>query len=90
MKDRLESHLFYKQNSAYKSCLKIKLKNKKYNINIFNRNLYLDGLLQKNVKLPNWNWFVIKIPLLNSNQAIREMFETAFDKEYGKPIYSDR
>lgn len=70
--------------------MKIKLQDDKYNINIATKKLFANNKEQTNIPFPDWQWLVIKITLKDSKQAIREMFETAFDKEYGKPIYSER
>ena len=72
--------------------MKIEFKKKKYNINIEEKTLYEDGKpINKepfNEEIFNHQWIVIRIALENSKQAIREMFETAFDNKYGKPVFS--
>ena len=91
MKNRLLSHLFYEPNSQYPNCMRIKIKRKKYNINLETQKLYVDKKETSEATFPSdQKWLVITIPLTNSKQAIREMFETVFDQTYGKPIYSDK
>ena len=85
IKDRLKSHLFYTAKSPYKSCMLVEYAGKKYNINIFTQECFQKGI-KKNVSLPQCDWVVVKITLSHSKQATREMFETAFDNIYGKPI----
>lgn len=86
-KERLISHLFYEQNSKYPNCMKIEINSKFYNINIGKKELYPNG---NNEKFPKGEWIVIRIPLSNSKQVVREMFETAFDNKYGKPAFSKK
>jgi|GEM_PF-2651449 len=89
IKDRLISHLFYTVDGKYDNCMKIKLNNKNYNINISDKKLFCDDKVQPpDIGFPDWAWLVIKITLSNTKQGTREMFETAFDEAYGKPIYS--
>lgn len=88
IKDRLISHLFYSVDGKYDNCMKIKLNNKKYNINLSEKKLFCDKKVQTDIEFPDWAWLVIKISLRNTKQGTREMFETAFDEAYGKPIYS--
>ncbi len=88
-KERLLSHLFYESNSKYQNCMKIMLNSKKYNINIEEQTLYLSGK-KTSADFPKGEWIVIRIPLDNSKQAIREMFETVFDNKYGKPVFSEK
>ena len=88
-KERLFSHLFYEVNSEYQNCMKIVLNSKKYNINIEEQTLYLNKE-KTSVDFPKGEWIVIRIPLDNSKQAIREMFETVFDNKYGKPVFSEK
>lgn len=89
--ERLKSHLFYAPNGQYECCMKIKTGDKKYNIDIENKKLY-----EKNVEVettdsfPDCNWLVIRIALPKSTKFVREMFEDAFDKKYGMPLYSDK
>lgn len=91
MKNRLLSHLFYEPNSQYPNCMKIEIKDKKYNINLEAQKLYLKGQEINETPFPiKQKWLVITIPLADSKQAIREMFEIVFDQTYGKPIYSDK
>ena len=62
---------------------------KKYNVNIEEQTLYLNGK-KTSADFPKGEWIVIRIPLDNSKQAIREMFETVFDNKYGKPVFSEK
>lgn len=83
MKNRLISHLFYEPNGAYKNCMQIDINNKKYNINIETETLYANkSTINKDYYPKKWKWAYVSIPLTNSKQAFREMFETTFDKKY--------
>lgn len=88
-KERLISHLFYDKNSKYPNCMKIKIGAEKYNINIQEKKLYKNGKSME-IKFPEGDWIVVRIPLPKSKQAIREMFETAFDNKYQKPVFSEK
>lgn len=89
VRERISSHLFYSPGNKYPNCMKIVINDKKYNINIEEKELYEDKTVA-NVTFPNCQWIIVKIPLDNSKQAIREMFEQAFDSKYGRPIFSDK
>ena len=88
-RERLISHLFYDKNSKYPNCMKIKIGVEKYNINIEEKKLYKNGK-SMGIKFPGGDWIVVRIPLPKSKQAIREMFETAFDNKYQKPVFSEK
>lgn len=90
IKNRLESHLFFDENTKYPNCMKVIIESKKYNINNEIKKVYIDGKIDESVILPTWNWGVIHIPLTDSKQALREMFENVFDGLYKKPIFSDK
>ncbi len=90
MHDRLISHLFYQPNGPYPNCMKVEVNGKKYNINLEEKALYEKNVKVVNANYPSWEWLVIKISLQKTKQATREMFEDAFDKKFGRPIYSFR
>lgn len=91
IEERLKSHLFYVPNGQYECCMKIKIKNEKYNIDIGSKKLYKKNMEVQTASLfPNCNWLVIRIALPESTKFVREMFEAAFDKKYDKPPFSDK
>ena len=89
MRKRLISHLFYTPGARYDNCMKITVENGEYNINLDQRELYLNGKKGRKT-FPKGNWIVVTIPLGKSKQGLREMFERAFDEEYGKPAFSKK
>lgn len=90
MKERVESHLFYSPTGRYDNCMLVTYNGSEYNIDISKPTLYQKGKEINGIAFPQYEWFVVKISLTNSKQATREMFESVFDKKYGKPIYSHK
>lgn len=89
-KERLLAHLFNGPDSKYDNCMLVPYENDKYNINISSKKYFKNKKEIPRFTLPNWEWGVMRIPLNDSKQALREMFESVFDKEYSKPAFCDR
>lgn len=72
-------------NTNYENCLKIEVNNKLYNIDLENNLMFNE---EEELSLIQYNWFVITVPISNSDSKFRRIFERCFDELYNKPAFS--